>query len=105
MPVYEYSCDACGVFNAQRPMAEYLEPHACPGCGTPSARVLLTAPGLAAMDGGRRAAFGVNERSAHAPQQAAGHTHGPHCGCGGSKGRAAGAAKSFPATRPWMISH
>jgi putative FmdB family regulatory protein len=105
MPVYEYRCDTCGVFNAHRPMVEYLEPHVCPECGTPSARVLLTAPGLASMDGGRRAAFGVNERSANAPRQATGHTHGPHCGCGGGKAGTPGAAKSFPAARPWMISH
>jgi putative FmdB family regulatory protein len=105
MPVYEYRCDACGVFNATRPMAEYLEPYGCPGCGTSAPRVLLTAPGLAAMDGGRRAALGVNERSAHAPQQAAVHTHGPQCGCGSARAPAASAVKSFPATRPWMISH
>jgi putative FmdB family regulatory protein len=105
MPIYEYECDACGVFNAHRPMAEYLEPNGCPGCGVPAPRVLLTAPRLAAMDGARRTAFGVNERSAHAPRQAAGHTHGPHCGCGGPKANTPGAAKSFPATRPWMIGH
>jgi len=102
MPVYEYCCDVCGAFSAHRPMAHYREPHDCPACGVPAPRVILTAPSLAAMDSGRRAAFGINERSAHAPQQAA-HVHGPRCGCAGD--RTAGGAKSFPGARPWMISH
>src|SRR5665213_136875 len=103
MPIYDYACDGCGTFTVLRPMAEYQEPHDCPDCGVPAPRVLLTAPGVAAMDGRRRAAFRTNERSADAPQQANGHAHGP--GCGHSRSQAPGAAKSFPGARPWMISH
>ena len=104
MPIYDFSCEACGTFSANRPMAEYREPHACPGCGQPASRVLLTAPRLAGMESAQRTAHQTNERSAHAPRQA-GHVHGAHCGCGAAKASTPGAAKSFPATRPWMISH
>jgi putative FmdB family regulatory protein len=103
MPVYDYSCDACGVFAVHRPMAEYREPHDCPGCGVSAPRVIVTAPRLAAMGDARRTAFATNERAAHAPRQTEGHMHGPSCGCGGSA--APGTAKSFPGARPWMISH
>jgi putative FmdB family regulatory protein len=101
MPVYEYDCAACGPFAAPRPMAEYRAPQACPGCGAAAPRVLLTPPGFAAMDPARRVAVATNERSAHAPRQAA---HGPGCGCC-SASRGAPKAKTFPSARPWMISH
>lgn len=103
MPYYDYLCETCGPFAASRPMAEYQEPHGCPACGTASPRAILTAPRLAGMDSARRHAFQTNERAAHSPAQASAHTHGPGCGCGGTK--ASGAAKTFPGTRPWMISH
>lgn len=103
MPVYDYSCASCGEFAVLRPMAEYLEPHDCPGCGEPAPRVLLTAPRLATMGSAQRTAFQTNERAAHAPRQGTGHVHGPACGCGSS--RTASGAKTFPDARPWMISH
>ena len=111
MPVYDYLCGACGPFTALRPMAEFQAPHACAGCGVPARRAILTAPSLSAMDGGRRNAFATNERSANAPTKA--KRHPASCGCckGGSRkaeavgGPGAAAAKSFPAARPWMISH
>ncbi|MFZ2003796.1 MAG: zinc ribbon domain-containing protein [Stellaceae bacterium] len=104
MPVYDYSCETCGAFAVSRPMTEYREPHDCPGCGAPACRVLLTAPRLANMENARRSAFQTNEHAAHSPRQAAAHVHGPSCGCGGTR-TTGGDAKSFPGTRPWMISH
>jgi putative FmdB family regulatory protein len=104
MPVYDYACDTCGVFTVLRPMAQYQEPHDCPGCGVSAPRAMVTAPRLAGMDNARRAAFATNERAAHAPQQSSGHIHGASCGCG-SPSAQSGAAKTFPSARPWMISH
>ena len=104
MPVYDYSCGTCGVFTAQRPMAEYLEAHDCPDCGVSAPRVMVRSPRLANMGSIRRTAFATNERAAHEPKQSPGHTHGTSCGCSGTQ-REAGAAKSFPARRPWTISH
>lgn len=107
MPMYEYACEACGSFTAVRRIDERDAPQPCPGCGH-AARRQVTATMLALMPSSRRVAHAGNERSAHAPSSSQGHRHGPGCGCsGGSVGLAGkpGAAKSFPGTRPWMISH
>ena len=93
-------------------MAQAADPCACPQCGDSARRVILTAPRLATMDAGRRSAFATNERSANAPKVASkGHGHGAGCGCcspsrpKAGAAVAAGAAKTFPGKRPWMISH
>jgi len=111
MPVYEYECAECGPFAALRPMVQYADPHACPGCGSEAPRAMLSAPMLANMDAGRRTAFATNERSAHAPKSSKSLGHGAHCSCCGSgkKSRMTlygkDGSKSFPSSRPWMISH
>ena len=110
MPLYDYDCETCGGFAAERSMAEYDLPHDCPACGGPAPRVLAV-PAFALMDAGRRAAIGVNERSAAAPRRSAGTgAHPPRCPCcTGASGQGAfrsrSGAKSFPRARPWMISH
>lgn len=109
MPTYQYECPACGPFEAVRPMVEYRQAHAC-RYGADAPRAMLSAPGLAGMDPSRRSAFATNERSANAPKQSLGR-HPKECGCCGPRSRAMSAqsvaapAKSFPAARPWMISH
>lgn len=109
MPTYEYDCPACGPFKAMRPMAEFRAPQPCGGCGAPAPRVILSAPRLAGMDSGRRAAFATNERSANAPRQSR-SAHSAGCGCckpgtPRTSSTNPSAAKGFPAARPWMISH
>ena len=109
MPNYDYVCPACGPFTAMRPMAVFLAPYECPDCGAEARRVILTAPGIANMDAGRRSAHATNERSSNAPKLAS-KGHGAGCGCCGPKPKglipaAANAAKGFPGKRPWMISH
>lgn len=108
MPLYDYECSGCGPFTVLRPMAECEAPHDCPGCGGAAPRAYLAAPRLGLMDSGRRRAHAVNERSAHAPRQSG--SHGPGCACcsGAKSGRTRkgpDGAKSFPSSRPWMISH
>lgn len=113
MPVYDYLCAACGPFTDMRPMAECDLPQQCPDCGDTAPRALLTAPHLASMDATRRTAFATNERSAHAPMtlQEMKGKHGAGCGCcSGKKSmrytkRGKSGSKSFPTSRPWMISH
>ena len=111
MPDYEYACFDCGSFTAFRPMAEYQAPHPCPGCGVPAERDLMSVPAFAGMDRATHAAIAANERSANAPRKfTASAGHGPGCGCcTGTKSKktrvGASGAKSFPAARPWMISH
>lgn len=110
MPTYDYLCPSCGPFQARAAMADFDRPSACPDCGTDSPRAMLTAPILANMDSGRRTAFATNERSADSPRRS---SHGPGCGCcsGGAAKKPSGTlyrpdgSKSFPAKRPWMISH
>lgn len=118
MPTYDYLCPDCGPFQDRASMAEFDRPAPCPDCGAESRRAMLTAPLLARMDGGRRRAHATNERSADSPRRS---SHGPGCSCcsgagrtkgnGGGKAKGGGTlyrsdgSKSFPAKRPWMISH
>ena len=108
MPVYDYECAQCGPFSAYRPMADYALPAACDACGAPAPRAFYTAPALATMDAGVRRGLAVNERSRHEPRRSGG-VHPSGCGCCSTTKRqpaaAAGAARSFPGSRPWMISH
>jgi putative FmdB family regulatory protein len=115
MPVYDYLCDRCGPFTALRPMAESGEPLECPNCRHDAPRAYLTAPYFATMSSERRLAHATNERSAHAPPNLAAFKakqHGAGCACCGGKSsmgrktaRGKNGAKSFPGSRPWMISH
>lgn len=109
MPVYEYSCKDCGIFEDIKPMSQFSAPCACPDCGADAPRVMLTTPRLSAVSSTVRHAHETNERSADTPKRS---THGPGCGCcgGGSKKQSktlyrADGSKSFPSKRPWMISH
>ena len=109
MPVYEYDCSNCGSFSANRPMAQYQEPHACPECNQPAPRALISAPAFSAMAGSTRNAHAINEKAAHAPKSSAEHVHSSGCGCGkigkSATVRAKDGSKAFPNKRPWMISH
>jgi putative FmdB family regulatory protein len=112
MPVYDYECEGCGPFTWMRPMAECDLPAACPRCGSDAPRAFLTAPYFAAMPAGRRLAHATNEKSAHAPRRlSVGGAHGAGCRCCGggrpsrSVKRGRNGSKSFPTSRPWMISH
>jgi putative FmdB family regulatory protein len=112
MPVYDYLCAGCGPFTEMRPMAECDLPKDCPRCGEAAPRAFLTAPYCAAMPAERRLVHATNERSANAPSTLSQmkQRHGAGCACcsGTSRRRTRrgrNGAKSFPAGRPWMISH
>jgi putative FmdB family regulatory protein len=114
MPVYEYECRECGGFSASRPLAQYREPVACPGCGMLAPRVLISAPAFSSVPGNVRKAHAINERAAHAPKESSKiepHKHSSSCGCGskfiGARKavKAPDGSKAFPSKRPWMISH
>ncbi len=109
MPVYEYMCSDCGVFEELRPMSRFADPCNCPTCGALSKRVMLTVPRLSAVSGAVKRAHETNERSADSPKRS---SHGPNCGCCGGGAKKPGktlyradGSKSFPSKRPWMISH
>jgi putative FmdB family regulatory protein len=113
MPVYDYLCRGCGPFTDLRPMSECDAPLQCPGCGVLAPRAFLTAPYFSCMPSERRAAHATNERSAHAPRRLADMKvrHGAGCSCCGGQlssrkvQRGKNGAKTFPGSRPWMISH
>ena len=109
MPVYDYQCASCGPFTAFRAMADYAKPATCDACGACAPRAFHSAPALAGMDASVRRGLATNERSRHEPRRSSG-SHPSGCGCCGSGAKRspatpAGAAKSFPGSRPWMISH
>jgi putative FmdB family regulatory protein len=87
MPMYDYRCNACGIFTAMRRVDQLDAPSPCPSCGKVAQRT-LSVPALSLMPSSQRAAHQVNERASHVP-----HRHGPSCGCGSvAKPRLAGAS-------------
>lgn len=46
MPLYDYRCDACGLFEAARSVAARDEAVSCPICTEPALRVTMVAPRL-----------------------------------------------------------
>lgn len=110
MPSYDYMCADCGPFTEMRPMAESDLGHECPHCGEEAPRAYLTAPYFSGLSAERRLAHATNERSANAPTLSS-KSHGAGCSCCSGKGlshktlRRKDGSKSFPTSRPWMISH
>ncbi|PLC49366.1 FmdB family transcriptional regulator [Pollutimonas subterranea] len=113
MPTYDYVCNKCGPFEAFSSIAARDAVVGCPFCASPSLRLLLNAPRLAIMKGGRRHAMAVNEKASHEPVNSKAYTSKPHpfgCGCCASAtvksaSGSTGETRSFPDKRPWMISH
>ena len=111
MPVYDFECALCGDFPVVLSISGRDKPMECPECGL-EARRMVSAPNLALMNSGRRKAFAVNERSAHAPRVSSGHSCNTGCGCGSKirKGRSRkthmGVAQTTKSgARPWMLGH
>jgi putative FmdB family regulatory protein len=113
MPTYDYGCPSCGSFEAIRSISARNEAVACPDCGTDSPRVIVSATGLAFLDGVTRKALETNERASHEPKSSknyVGHRHPAGCGCCSTSKktttvRTSDGNKLFPSKRPWMISH
>jgi putative FmdB family regulatory protein len=91
VPVYAFTCAACGEFELMRKAADAGAPAACPGCGTPARRV-FSPPGLALLARPLRGALDREEKSAHEPEVVAAKTGRPlpH--------------RHAPAP-PWVLSH
>jgi putative FmdB family regulatory protein len=126
MPLYDYSCAACGGFRVFRPLRESSLPADCPACAAPCQK-LVTAPFLADMNPHNRIAHQRNEKSSHEPQimshaalERSGvprahvhtavhghkHVHAPPPGHGHDD-HASGTSASpwVRSSRPWMIGH
>ena len=110
MPIYDYLCDACGPFEARRPMSESKAAAICSECGMPAARS-ISAPRLNLMSSANRYAETRNEKSAHEPDVV--HTLAPH-GHLHSHGHAHATKHAqtphrkhaaHGPKRPWMVGH
>ena len=66
MPVYEFTCEACGPFALRRRVADAAAAGACPTCAGP-ARRRFSPPGVARTSAPLRAARDREERSGHEP--------------------------------------
>jgi len=101
MPLYDYTCRACGDFRAWRTMSAAAKTVACPSCDAPAGRTMV-APNLALMHAHSRIAHQRNEKSAHEPRVVNGsehdHAHAAHHGHHHQHGHRTGG-------RPWMIGH
>jgi putative FmdB family regulatory protein len=104
MPLYEYSCETHGVFDAFRPSSASSEPADCPDCGQ-SAQRILSIPMTTLLGPVVRNAMERNEKSRHEP-----HVCKP--GCSHHHRSTAPIDTSRPAKRhsyngprPWVIEH
>jgi putative FmdB family regulatory protein len=67
VPVYEFTCEACGPLELRLSMVDASAPRTCPRCDAP-ARRRFTPPGVARTPAPMRAARDREERSAHEPE-------------------------------------
>ncbi|MEO0989367.1 MAG: zinc ribbon domain-containing protein [Pseudomonadota bacterium] len=105
MPIYDYKCSACGVFQAVAPLTQFADPTTCPSCGATSPRA-LTVPRVSTVSSTARKAHAINERSADSPKRAKANGLRPSGPKINSKARTyADGSKSIPNARPWMLSH
>lgn len=88
MPIYAFTCGACGPFDVVRSAAESAQPAACPTCQRMTRRV-FTPPNLALLPRPLRRVREREEKSAHEPDVVThkqgrplphrhGHGHGAH---------------------------
>jgi putative FmdB family regulatory protein len=92
MPVYVFTCPACGRFEEARPMARAGDGARCPACRHEARRV-FTPPGLRTLAGGVRRALAAEEASAHEPRVV-----------GEKRGRPMPHPAGGP-TPPWVLGH
>jgi putative FmdB family regulatory protein len=105
MAMYEYQCEAHGVFEAVRSLHEAALPEPCPDCGHHAARI-LSAPHLAQVSGSERVARDRNERSSHEPRLVKGPAYGkPDSKKPQRDPEARPALRRSHNSRPWALEH
>lgn len=106
MPIYQYTCANCGLFEEAAPISRFAEPCDCPTCGASSPRNLLSVPQLSKLTPIARQAHNVNERASDAPKRAKANgmkPSGPRIGSRAHTGK--DGSKMIQGSRPWMLSH
>ena len=115
MPLYEYECPDCGVYEQLRPISQSSQDGECPYCGL-SAKRILSAPRLSILPAHTRQAHETNERSRHEPKVTKKSSCCAHGTCSNHRGGASPPKGAAPEAkpplktqagvrRPWMISH
>lgn len=104
MPIYEYECDAHGVFEHLRSLTEYAAPAPCPDCGALFARVVST-PLLACVPRGTRLALDRNERSRHEPRMVQSASDPAHPAHPVNRRAKRPTLQRYGGRRPWVIEH
>ncbi|MEM6373084.1 MAG: zinc ribbon domain-containing protein [Pseudomonadota bacterium] len=105
MPIYQYSCEQCGLFEDRKPIALFDAPCDCPTCGALSPRA-LTMPQVSMVSAIARRSHAINERSSDSPRRAKANgltPSGPSIKSRAVQG--ADGSKHMPGARPWMLSH
>lgn len=67
MPLYEFRCERCGLFECWRPLSKAGEPMTCPRCQVVARRVYTT-PGLVKTPPALARALYRSEKSAYEPE-------------------------------------
>lgn len=118
MPIYEYECQAHGVFESMGEMARARADGSCPECAESCPRI-LSVPRISGLSKQTRVALERNEKSQHEPRVATrsanrGHVCGSGCHHGQSPKRvqtktpaaeAKTASRRYTGPRPWVIEH
>lgn len=99
MPLYTYSCDACGPFEDWNSMSEAGQSACCPECAATAPRA-VSMPRLSTMNGTLRRALARSEGTASEPKVVS-REHLAGCGCSlcGAKNKPA------PIERRWSLGH
>ena len=100
MPMYEYSCEKHGTFEALRAIEQRAAPARCPSCSARSKRV-LSAPRLRGMERSTLIAHERNERSRHEPRVS---RAAPKRASPANEGKKP-ALQAAHGKRPWVLEH
>lgn len=71
MPIYEYKCPQCGVFERQYPMSQTPKTVPCASCNM-NAHKILSAVGLSRLNSAHAQIIDSTQASAHQPQVVSG---------------------------------
>lgn len=106
MRLFEYNCEAHGLFEQLRPVGLRKHPAPCPECGKLSARA-FSMPNYSQLDPTKKSAIERNEKSQFEP-----HVCGPSCGYEHNgkvmlppNMRPKPKVQSYNGPRSWVIEH
>lgn len=103
MPVYEYECDTCGVFEQRRAMSESSDPINCPTCQIEAHRI-FSPPGLYRTTELERKVYNRAEQGSEPRVHRIDRSPEEGKTCTHEHGRHPTAHTHAPA-RPWMLGH